>query len=210
MTFFCGVLKRSPVTYASQNTADYLSALVNDVKLIEEKLPHSAFTLLSDGSDVFSFAGDTTMAKSISYRYFAGLSGTSVCCTCTFRQKASKSSGCLFTAIIRVYWSSQGLFNGYEVIRGYSAYKFIRSRFLHISKETVDKKIFSRQTDGCKRMLLRYFFITYNHCDCICISVAAHAGKGNHGNTAGADSAKRNLCHPNCTVFYRIFLKYRG
>ena len=33
---FCGVLKRSPVTYASQNTADYLSALVNDVKLIEE------------------------------------------------------------------------------------------------------------------------------------------------------------------------------
>lgn len=137
---FCGVLKRSPDTYASQNTADYLSALVNDVKLIEENY---LIPLLLCSQMAVMFLASLGILLWLSPLVTVILLGFLVllfAVPALFGKKLQNRQDAYSLQLSVFTGAAKDFFNGYEVIRGYSAYKFIRSRFLHISKETVDKK----------------------------------------------------------------------
>lgn len=137
---FCGVLKRSPVTYASQNTADYLSALVNDVKLIEENY---LIPLLLCSQMAVMFLASLGILLWLSPLVTVILLGFLVllfAVPALFGKKLQTRQDAYSLQLSVFTGAAKDFFNGYEVIRGYSAYKFIRSRFLRINKDTVDKK----------------------------------------------------------------------
>lgn len=137
---FSGVMKRSPVTYASQNTADYLSALVNDVKLIEENylIP---ILLCSQMAVMFL----TTLGILL---WLSPLVTVILLCflvllfavPALLGKKLQKRQDAYSLQLSAFTGAAKDFFNGYEVIRGYSALEYIRSRFFRCNKETVDKK----------------------------------------------------------------------
>ena len=137
---FKGVMKQKPVRFSSRNTADYLSALVNDVKLVEENylLPlllcfqmivlflatlgilfylSPLVTVILLGFLVLLFAVPALMGRKLQER-----------------QDAYSEQLSVFTA------AAKDFLNGYEVIRGYSAFRCIFGRYLKVNKETAEKK----------------------------------------------------------------------
>ncbi len=72
---FRGVITKEPVAYTSRNTADYLSALVNDVKLVEENYLTPLMLLLPDGRPVPDYAWNLVLSKAPVYPtcWFSGL-----------------------------------------------------------------------------------------------------------------------------------------
>ena len=140
---FKGVMKQKPVRFSSRNTADYLSALVNDVKLVEENylLPlllcfqmivlflatlgilfylSPLVTVILLGFLVLLFAVPALMGRKLQER-----------------QDAYSEQLSVFTA------AAKDFLNGYEVIRGYSAFRCIFGRYLKVNKETAEKKFAS-------------------------------------------------------------------
>lgn len=140
---FKGVMKQKPVRFSSRNTADYLSALVNDVKLVEENylLPmllcfqmivlflatlgilfylSPLVTVILLGFLVLLFAVPAIMGRKLQER-----------------QDAYSEQLSVFTA------AAKDFLNGYEVIRGYSAFRCIFGRYLKVNKETAEKKFAS-------------------------------------------------------------------
>lgn len=137
---FNGVLNRNPVTYASQNTADYLSALSNDVKLVEENylLP---LLLCSQMAVMFV----TTLGILL---WLSPLVTVVLLCflvllfavPALLGKKLQKRQDAYSQQLSSFTGAAKDFFNGYEVIRGYSAHRYILGRFFRINQETADKK----------------------------------------------------------------------
>lgn len=137
---FKGVLSRRPVEYASRNTADYLSALVNDVKLVEENylVPFllccqlAALFLTTLGILFYLSPAVTGVLLVLMVLMFLVpvLMGKHM----QKKQDAYSEKAAEFTAETKDY------LNGYEVIRSYSMYRYIFKKFKKVNKETAGKK----------------------------------------------------------------------
>ena len=137
---FKGVMKQAPKEYTAQNTADYLSALVNDVKLVEDNylvplllcFQMAVLFLATLGILLYLSPLVTFILLLFLVLLFAvpALMGKKL----QERQDAYSAQLSSFTA------AAKDFLNGYEVIRGYSALHCILGRFHKVNKDTVDKK----------------------------------------------------------------------
>lgn len=137
---FKGVMKQAPKEYTAQNTADYLSALVNDVKLVEDNylvplllcFQMAVLFLATLGILLYLSPLVTFILLLFLVLLFAvpALMGKKL----QERQDAYSAQLSSFTA------AAKDFLNGYEVIRGYSALHCILGRFHKVNKDTSDKK----------------------------------------------------------------------
>lgn len=137
---FKGVMKQDPKEYTAQNTADYLSALVNDVKLVEDNylvplllcFQMAVLFLATLGILLYLSPLVTFILLLFLVLLFAvpALMGKKL----QERQDAYSAQLSSFTA------EAKDFLNGYEVIRGYSALHCILGRFHKVNKDTADKK----------------------------------------------------------------------
>lgn len=137
---FKGVMKQKPKEYTAQNTADYLSALVNDVKLVEDNylvplllcFQMAVLFLATLGILLYLSPLVTFILLLFLVLLFAvpALMGKKL----QERQDAYSTQLSSFTA------AAKDFLNGYEVIRGYSALHCIFGRFHKVNKDTADKK----------------------------------------------------------------------
>ena len=137
---FKGVMKQAPKEYTAQNTADYLSALVNDVKLVEDNylvplllcFQMAVLFLATLGILLYLSPLVTFILLLFLVLLFAvpALMGKKL----QERQDAYSAQLSSFTA------AAKDFLNGYEVIRGYSALHCILGRFHKVNKDTADKK----------------------------------------------------------------------
>lgn len=137
---FKGVMKQDPKEYTAQNTADYLSALVNDVKLVEDNylvplllcFQMAVLFLATLGILLYLSPLVTFILLLFLVLLFAvpALMGKKL----QERQDAYSAQLSSFTA------AAKDFLNGYEVIRGYSALHCILGRFQKVNKDTADKK----------------------------------------------------------------------
>lgn len=137
---FKGVMKQDPKEYTAQNTADYLSALVNDVKLVEDNylvplllcFQMAVLFLATLGILLYLSPLVTFILLLFLVLLFAvpALMGKKL----QERQDAYSAQLSSFTA------AAKDFLNGYEVIRGYSALHCILGRFHKVNKDTADKK----------------------------------------------------------------------
>ncbi|WP_343083351.1 ABC transporter ATP-binding protein [Blautia producta] len=137
---FKGVMKRKPEKYTSRNTADYLSVLVNDVKLVEDNyliplllcIQMSVLFLATLGILFYLSPMVTVILLGFLVVLFAvpALLGKKL----QERQDAYSEQLSVFTAAVKDF------LNGYEVIRGYSAFSCIMGRFVKVNRETAGKK----------------------------------------------------------------------
>nr|WP_288973780.1 ABC transporter ATP-binding protein [uncultured Blautia sp.] len=137
---FKGVMKQKPKEYTAQNTADYLSALVNDVKLVEDNylvplllcFQMAVLFLATLGILLYLSPLVTFILLLFLVLLFVvpALMGKKL----QERQEAYSEQLSSFTA------AAKDFLNGYEVIRGYSALHCILGRFHIVNKDTADKK----------------------------------------------------------------------
>ena len=105
---FKGVMKQKPVRFSSRNTADYLSALVNDVKLVEENY---LLPLLLCFQMIVLFLATLGILFYLSPLVTVILLGflvLFVCSACAYGEKAPGAAGCLFRAAFCVHSGSKG------------------------------------------------------------------------------------------------------
>lgn len=137
---FRGVLSRNPVSYSSHNTADYLSALVNDVKLIEENylvpflLCSQMIVLFLTTLGILFYLSPVVTGILIFFLLLMFLVPILLGRILQKRQDAYSEQIALFTS------KAKDFLNGYEVIRGYSMHSYIFTRYHKINRETARKK----------------------------------------------------------------------
>lgn len=137
---FRGALRRDPVRFSSRNTADYLSALVNDVKLIEEN--YLIPLLLSSQMIVLFFTTIgilfylSPIVTLVLLVFLVLMFVVPALIGKRMQKKQDVYSGKLaeFTA------KTKDFLNGFEVIRSYTMYPYIHKKFDKVNKETVEKK----------------------------------------------------------------------
>lgn len=137
---FKGVMKQRPKEYTAQNTAEYLSALVNDVKLVEDNylvplllcFQMAVLFLATLGILLYLSPLVTFILLLFLVLLFVvpALMGKKL----QERQDAYSEQLSSFTV------AAKDFLNGYEVIRGYSALHRILGRFHKVNKDTADKK----------------------------------------------------------------------
>lgn len=137
---FRGILSRRPAEYQSHNTADYISALINDVKLLEENYltplllcTQMVILFLTTLGILFYLNLAVTLVLLVSLILMfliPALFGKQL----QDRQDAYSEQISQFTAKSKDYLS------GYEVIRGYSMLPRVLQRFAGINEETAKKK----------------------------------------------------------------------
>lgn len=137
---FTGVIKRSPAAYHSHNTADYLSALVNDVKIIEENYLIPLLTcsqmlvlFLTTLGILFYLSPLVTMVL-LAFLVLMFLIPALLGKNMQKKQDAYSEKLAVFTSQTKDY------LNGYEIIQGYTLFSYISRKFFCINKETTDKK----------------------------------------------------------------------
>lgn len=138
---FHGIINHRPQEYLSHNTADYLSALINDVKLVEENyltplLLCSQMTVLflTTLGILFYLSPLVTLALLVLLALMfliPALLGKQL----QNRQDAYSGKLADFTARVKDY------LNGYEVIRGYSMFPYIFRLYKKSNRETADRKL---------------------------------------------------------------------
>ena len=137
---FNGILSRSPAQYQRQNTADYISALVNDVKLLEDNY---LLPLLLCSEMIILFL--TTLG----ILFYLNVAVTAVLLVslvlmflvpALFGKKLQSRQEAYSEQISRFTAESKDYFNGYEVIRGYSMLPRVLKRFAASNKKTAGKK----------------------------------------------------------------------
>lgn len=122
---FHGVMKRTPGEFSSQNTADYLSALINDVKLVEENHLIPLLLCAQMGVLFLTTLGIllylSPLVTAVLFLFLVlmftvpALLGKKI----QKRQEAYSAKLAEFTA------KSKDFFNGFEVIRGYTMRPYI-------------------------------------------------------------------------------------
>ncbi len=142
---FLGVMKRSPASYFFRNSADYLSALVNDVKMIEENylipllLCSQMVVLFLTTLGILFYLSPIVTIVLLVFLVLMFLIPVLLGRRLQEKQDAYSEKLADFTAAIKDYLS------GYEVIRSYSVFPYIYKKFFRINKETASRK-FSADT----------------------------------------------------------------
>ena len=137
---FQGVLSQDPVKYASKNTADYLSALVNDVKLIEENylipllLSSQMIILFLTTLGILFYLSPIVTLVLLAFLVLMFVVPALIGRRMQKKQDAYSGKLAEFTA------KAKDFLNGFEVIRSYTMYPYIHKKFEKINKETVEKK----------------------------------------------------------------------
>lgn len=140
---FKGVMKQKPVRFSSRNTADYLSALVNDVKLVEENyllpllLCFQMIVLFLATLGILFYLSPLVTVILLGFLVLLFTVPALMGRKLQERQDAYSEQLSVFTA------AAKDFLNGYEVIRGYSAFRCIFGRYLKVNKETAEKKFAS-------------------------------------------------------------------
>lgn len=142
---FRGVMRRKPAAYLLNNTADYLSALVNDVKLIEENylipllLCSQMVVLFLTTLGILFYLSPLVTTVLLVFLVLMFLIPALLGKKLQNKQDAYSEKLADFTARTKDY------LNGYEVIRGYSLLPYIYRKFFYTNKETAARK-FSADT----------------------------------------------------------------
>lgn len=142
---FKGVMRRSPSAFHSQNTADYLSALVNDVKMIEENylipllLCFQMAVLFLTTLGILFYLSPLVTGVLLLFLVLMFLVPSLLGKGMQKRQDAYSETFAEFTARTKDY------LNGYEIIQGYTLLPYICRKFSRINKETAARK-FSADT----------------------------------------------------------------
>ena len=137
---FRGVMKRSPSSFGSRNTADYLSALVNDVKLVEENylvpllLCFQMVVLFLCTLGILFYLSPVVTGILLVFLVLMFVLPALLGKQMQKRQDAYSDKLAEFTAEAKDY------LNGYEVIRSYSVYPYIYRKYRQINRETAGKK----------------------------------------------------------------------
>lgn len=137
---FRGVITKEPVDYTSRNTADYLSALVNDVKLVEENyliplmLCSQMAVLFLTTLGILFYLSPAITGVLLVFLVLMFLIPALLGKQMQKKQDAYSEKLAQFTSRAKDY------LNGYEVIRGYSMHSFIFQKYRAINKETAKKK----------------------------------------------------------------------
>lgn len=137
---FEGVIKRSPSAYHSQNTADYLSVLVNDVKIVEENyltpllLCSQMLILFLTTLGILFYLSPLVTAVLLLFLVLMFLIPSLLGTHMQKKQDAYSEKLADFTAQTKDY------LNGYEIIQGYNLFSYIYKKFCLINKEAADKK----------------------------------------------------------------------
>ncbi len=137
---FRGVLSRNPVSYASRNTADYLSALVNDVKLVEENylipllLCSQLIVLFLTTLGILFYLSPIVTLVLLAFLVLMFVVPTLIGRRMQKKQDAYSGKLAEFTA------KAKDFLNGFEVIRSYTMYSYIHKKFDKVNKETAEKK----------------------------------------------------------------------
>lgn len=137
---FRGVITKEPVAYTSRNTADYLSALVNDVKLVEENyltplmLCSQMVVLFLTTLGILFYLSPVITGILLVFLVLMFLIPALLGKQMQKRQDAYSEKLAEFTAKAKDY------LNGYEVIRGYSMHSYIFKKYRTVNKETAKKK----------------------------------------------------------------------
>lgn len=142
---FQGVMKRSPSSFHSQNTADYLSALVNDVKMIEENyltpllLCSQMVVLFITTLGILFYLSPLVTIVLLVFLVLMFLIPALLGNRMQKKQDAYSEKLADFTAQTKDY------LNGYEVIQSYTIFPYICRKFSRVNKETAARK-FSADT----------------------------------------------------------------
>ena len=138
---FSGVMSRTPGCFSSRNTADYLSALVNVVKLVEENHLIPFLLCAQMGVLFLTTLGIllylSPLVTAVLFLFLAlmftvpALLGKKM----QRRQDACSEKLADFTA------RAKDFLNGYEVIRAYSMRPYILKKFTRINRDTAEKKL---------------------------------------------------------------------
>lgn len=126
---FQGIFNQNYVTYTKVNTADYISALTNDVKIIEEDFIIPFIRMIQN---IFMFTITTFLLIKLSITVTISLS---ICLILMFL--VPQLTGCLLQKNQRDYSEQIALFTekikdffgGYEVIKAFNIYEVMNKRF---------------------------------------------------------------------------------
>lgn len=137
---FHGVMRMSPESYNSNNTAGYLSALINDVKLIEENyllpllMSSQMVVLFLTTLGILFYLSPVVTIVLLVFLVLMFLVPALLGRQMQKKQDSYSEKLAEFTA------KTKDFLNGYEVIRGYSISACILRKFSIVNQETAEKK----------------------------------------------------------------------
>lgn len=137
---FAGVMSQAPSEYTSRNTADYLSALINDVKMVEENhlvplmLSSQMIIMFLTTLGILFYLSPIVTAILFFFLILMFLVPSLLGRHMQKRQDACSEKLSEFTA------KAKDFLNGYEVIRSYSMLPYILRKYAQSNEETADKK----------------------------------------------------------------------
>lgn len=137
---FFGILKRNVQDFSKVNTADYISALTNDIKLIEENLITPFLQVVQYG---VMFIVTLILLFQISYIIALCLIGSLILMFIIpglLGSSMQKRQGDLSKQLSAITSRLKDFFSGYEVIKSYQIGHYIQKEFVGENNKTVDAK----------------------------------------------------------------------
>lgn len=140
---FNGVMEKSPVDFYGHNTADYLSVLVNDVKLVEENylipllLCSQMAVLFLTTLGILFYLSPIVALILLLFLVLMFIIPALFGKVLQKRQDAYSDALAEYTAKVKDY------LNGYEIIRSFSIPSYIFRKYTTINQKTADKKFAS-------------------------------------------------------------------
>lgn len=137
---FFGILKRNVQDFSKVNTADYISALTNDIKLIEENLITPFLQVVQYG---VMFIVTLILLFQISYIIALCLIGSLILMFIIpglLGSSMQKRQGDLSKQLSAITSRLKDFFSGYEVIKSYQIGHYIQKEFVSENNKTVDAK----------------------------------------------------------------------
>lgn len=137
---FFGILKRNVQDFSKVNTADYISALTNDIKLIEENLITPFLQVVQYG---VMFIVTLILLFQISYIIALCLIGSLILMFIIpglLGSSMQKRQGDLSKQLSAITSRLKDFFSGYEVIKSYQIGHYIQEEFVNENNKTVDAK----------------------------------------------------------------------
>ncbi|BDF35033.1 ABC transporter permease [Lachnospiraceae bacterium] len=138
---FLGVMKRSPREFSSQNTADYLSALINDVKLVEENHLIPLLLCAQMGVLFLTTLGILLYLSPLVTAVLFLFLVLMFTVPALLGRKIQKKQDAYSEKLAEFTAKSKDFFNGFEVIRGYSMRPYILKKFTRINRDTAHRKM---------------------------------------------------------------------
>lgn len=138
---FCGVIQKRPEAYYKNNTADYLSSIMNDVKLVEEQYLKPLLLCCQMAALFLTTLGILCYLSPVVTAILAGflmlmflvpaLLGKAL----EKRQEAYSEKLAAFTAV------SKDFLGGFEVVRSFSVSSHIKKSFQEQNRAAADAKL---------------------------------------------------------------------